>query len=373
MMRVRPMTFLALAAVAAACSEQQDQTLPFDPVSQTSTSGTISSGGGAISLASGAEVRFPSGALSGSPQVVITRVTQVVPGTMGTAIGGTGISVTSPSPLIAPAQMQVELLVPGLGQAPDGWLADLAVVTPSGVEVASDVGVDLSNNRLLANVPAFGTLVPVLPPAGDVQPVVSGVPAQVLPTDGPPPALFSGPVRTISSNCRPFAPAQGTAPVARCTGVRAFASAVLLNQLGTARLVRPRIEGTLTLAGDPRVGDGATVTGSMTMRAVVRVRQPGTALGFAGRIPVTVTLAAAPASRVSQTTVTVGSTSISRLTLRGLTATVSPNFGQSSAPASFTIDEVTPTSGEFIYNGFVNIGGGASGQVQVRFPFTIGY
>lgn len=371
MSHVRSLTVLALSAVVAGCAEQQDQSLPFDPASQTTATGTVSGTGGTVSLASGAQVQFPAGALTGSSQVTVARTSATVPAAMGSPVGATGFSITSAGALTAP--MRVELLVPGLSGTTDGWLADLAVVTTSGVEIAADAGVDLSNNRLLANVPTFGTLVPVLPPASDVQPVTSGIPAQVLPVEGPPVALFSGAVKTISSNCRPFSPAPGGATVARCTGVRAFASAALLNQVGTARLVRPRIEGTLTLSGDPRVQPGAAATGTITMRAVVRVRQSGTAGGFAGRIPVVVTLTAGANARVSQSVVTIGSTQASRLSLTNFTASVSPNFGQTSSPVSFTIDEVTPTSGEFIYNGTVNLGGGASGQVQVRFPFTIGF
>lgn len=371
MTSVRPMTLLALAATIAACSEQQDQTLPFDPAQQTTTTGTVPSTGGTVSLASGAQVQFPSGALSGSSQVIVARASATVPAGMGTPVGTSGVSVTSAAALTAP--MQVELLVPGLGQQTDGWLADLAVVTPSGVEIAADAGVDLSNDRLLANVPTFGTLVPVIPPAADVQPVTSGIPAQVLPVDGAPVDLFTGPVRTISQNCRPFSPGSGIASVPRCAGLRAFASVSLLNQLGSARLVRPRVEGTITLTGDPRVAPGATAAGTIVMRAVVRVRQSGAAGGFAGRIPVTVTLTAGANARVTQSTVTVGTSSISRLALTNFTASVSPSFGQASAPASFNIDEVTPTSGEFVYTGTINLGNNATGQVQVRFPFTIGY
>lgn len=366
MLKFRHLVLAATVVGAAACAEQEDQTLPFDPATTNSAQGNVAGTGGTVTLASGAEVSFPAGALSGSAQISISRVANpTLPAIIGTPLGTQSIQIGAAggASLVNPAQLT--LLASEVQSNPNGWLADFAITNASGTEIASDVGVDLSNGRIIGNIPAFGTITPVIPPASELVPVGNGIPAASIAGDGAVAELFTGPVRTISQDCRARAATNNTTPA--CTGFTAFASGSLLNQVGEARLARPRIQGTITLTGDPRVAPGATATGSITIRAVVRVRQAGTTAGGVGaRIPIEVSLSANANSRVTQAAQT------NALTLNNFTVTAArPAFA--TAPVTFQITPTSATSGAFVFNGTVNLGNNTTGQIQARFPFTIGY
>lgn len=364
MLQFRQLVLAATVVGVAACAEQEDQTLPFDPATTTSSQGTVTGSGGIVTLASGAEVAFPSGALSGSSQVTVSGVANpTLPAGIGTPLGPRSVQIGAAggASLVNPARLT--LIAPGVQSDANGWLADFAITTPSGTEIAPDVGVDLSNGRIIGNIPSFGTVTPVIPPASELVTVTRGVSASVLGSA----ELFTGPVRTITQNCRARAAQGNTIPA--CAGFTASASGSLLDQVGEARLARPRIEGSITLATDPRLVGGSAATGSITMRAVVRVRQAGTSAGgVGGRIPVEVSLQALPGSRVTQASGT------NVLTLSGFQVNFArPAFGASGPISSFQIQPTSATGGAFVFTGTVNLGSGTSGQVQVRFPFIIGY
>lgn len=365
MLKYRGLAIAAAVLGVAACSEQEDQTLPFDPATTNSAQGTVAASGGVVTLASGAEVSFPNGALSGSSQITIGRVANpTLPSIIGTPIGSQSIQIGAAggASLVNPAQLT--LLASQVQSDANGWLADFAITNASGTEIASDVGVDLSNGRIIGNIPAFGTITPVIPPASELV-TVGTLPSASVGGEGVVADLFTGPVRTISQDCRARASAGNTIPA--CTGFSANASGSLLNQVGEARLARPRIQGTITLTGDPRVAPGATASGSITIRAVVRVRQAGsTAGGVGARIPIEVSLSANANSRVTQAAQT------NNLTLSNFTVTAArPAFA--TAPVTFTIVPTSATAGAFVFNGTVNLGNNTTGQIQARFPFTIGY
>lgn len=365
MLQFRQLVLAATVVGVAACAEQEDQSLPFDPQATTSAQGTVGGSGGTVTLASGAEVFFPSGALSGASQITVASVANpTLPAGIGNPLGTQSVQIGAAggASLVNPAQLT--LINSAVQSNPDGWLADFAITSGGTTEIASDVGVDLSNGRIIGNIPSFGVITPVLPPASELVNVTTLAAASVVGSA----ELFTGAVRTISQNCRARAAAGNTIPA--CTGLAASASGSLLNQVGAARLARPRIEGTITLATDPRAVGGSAATGSITMRAVVRVRQAGTSAGGVGaRIPVEVALVANAASRVSQ----AAGTNV--LTLSGFSVNVArPQFGSTGPIQSFQIQPTSATSGAFVYNGTVNLGGNlGTGQIQVRFPFTIGY
>lgn len=364
MSQFRQLVLAATIVGIAACAEQEDQTLPFDPATTTTSQGTVTGSGGIVTLASGAEVAFPSGALSGSSQVTVTGVANpTLPAGIGTALGTRSIQVGAAggAALVNPARLT--LIAPEVRTNANGWLTDFAITTSAGTEIAPDVGVDLSNGRIIGNIPSFGTITPVIPPASELVTVTRGVSASVVGSGD----LFTGPVRTISQSCRARAVTGNTIPA--CAGFTASASGSLLDQVGEARLARPRIDGSITLATDPRLVGGSAATGSITMRAVVRVRQAGTSAGGVGAwIPVEVSLVASSTSRVSQ----AQNTNI--LTLTGFTVGVArPAFGSTGTVPSFQIVPTSATTGSFVYTGTVNLGSGTTGQIQARFPFNIGY
>ncbi|MCU0624139.1 MAG: hypothetical protein MUF53_09780 [Gemmatimonadaceae bacterium] len=365
MLQYRQLALVAAVLSVAACAEQEEQTLPFDPATTTSAQGTVS-GTGTVTLASGAEVFFPAGALSGSSQITISRVANpTLPAGIGTAIGGQSIQIAAAggASLVNPAQLT--LLASQVQSDPNGWLADFAITNGGTTEIASDVGVDISNGRIIGNIPSFGTITPVIPPASELIAVSNGIPAASVVGDAPAAELFTGAVRTISQDCRARAAQGNTIPA--CTGFTASASGSLLSQVGEARLARPRIQGTITLTGDPRVAPGATASGSITIRAVVRVRQAGTSAGGVGaRIPIEVSLTANANSRVVQ----AAQTNI--LTLNNFTVAAA-RPAVASAPVTFQIVPTSATGGAFVFNGTVSLGNNTTGQIQARFPFTIGY
>lgn len=370
MVQIRQIVLATAVIAVGACSEQEDQKLPFDPATTTTSSGTVPANGGRVTLASGAEMTVPAGALTGASNITLTRVANpTLPAGIGTPLGTQSVQVGAGGSVgFRPdSSAQMEIIVPGLSGNPDAWLADFAVTNANGTEVASDVGVDISNGRIIGNFSDFGTLTPVIPAASERVTVGSGIPALSVVGDGNSAELFTGAVRSISQNCRMRAGGQTTVPP--CAGFQAFASAQVLNQFGSAVLQRARVSGSITLASDPRLAGGAAATGSISVAAVVRVRQSGTtATGVAPRIPVRVALVAGSNARVSQ----AAQTNI--LTLSGFSVQVArPLFGQAQLPQSFNIVPTSATSGAFVYNGSVNIGNNVSGAIQVRFPFTIGY
>jgi hypothetical protein len=370
MLKIRHLVLAATAMGVGACTEQEDQTLPFDPATTTTSSGTVATTGGRVTLASGAELTVPAGALTGTSNITLTRVPNpTLPAGIGAALGTQSVQVGAGGSVgfAANGSAQMEIIVPGLAGNADAWLADFALTNASGTEIASDVGVDISNGRVIGNFSDFGTLTPVIPPASERVTVGSGIPVTSVVGDGVSAELFTGPVRTISQNCRMRA--GGTTTVPQCAGFQAFGSAQVLNQFGAAALQRVRISGSITLTGDPRLAGGAAATGSISVAGVIRVRQSGTtANGVAPRFPVRVSLVAGANARVSQ----AAQTNI--LTLSGFSVNLAqPAFGQAQLPSSFTIVPTSATAGQFVYNGSVNIGNNVAGSIQARFPFTIGY
>jgi hypothetical protein len=360
MVRIHKVTLAAAAMALAACGEQTEQTLPFDPATTTTATGSVGTSGGVVSLASGAQVTVPVGAITGSSSVTLANAaTPALPAGSGTPLGSRSFSLTSPGgSLINPVDF--EMLVPDVVTNPNGWLADFVVGSGTAAEVEADVSVDLSNGKMVGKISQFGVITPVIPPAEDIVAVdVLPAGAELVADAIAPNDLFTGPVRTISQNCR----RGGGAPP--CVGFTARASGTLLAQVGSARLTRPAIAGSITLTGDPRVGNGALAAGSLTLRGVVRVRQSGTSAGgLAARIPIRVTLNSTGASRVVQNATT------NALTLTGFTVSAAPAF--SGVPTSFTIVPTSASTGVFEYRGTVSVGNGV-GTVAVRFPFNIGY
>lgn len=361
MKQFRTFVLAATAVGVAACTEQTEQTLPFDPATTTTATGTVGTSGGTVTLASGAELSVPNGALSASSGITLTReANPTIPSTLGTVVGQFAVRLgITGGTLNRPARL--EILTGDLSANPNAWLADFAVTDGAGItEIESDVGVDLSNGRAIGNVRRAGLYTVVVPnDTTEVGTLADASVAEDLSVVGS--ELFTGDVRSISQNCRPRAGTGNTIP--SCAGVSAQATASLLNQVGRATLTRPSINGTLTLS--PTVTAGvSTASGSITLRAMVRVRQGGTSRGgFAGRIPVSLTLSANSNSRVTQSG---GTLSLTGFTVSG----AEPAFG--AQPTSFTLTATSATTAVLAYTGTVSTGD-ATGTIRVRFPFTIGY
>lgn len=349
----------ALALAAAACT-QEEQTLPFDPSSNAEVATTVGANGANLSLPSGASIRFPAGAFSGSVTMGRTTAPASVSALGGSVFGNQVIELgPSGQPLSVPADFAVTLPTSN----PDAWLTSFAITTPTGTVVDPNVNVDLNNGIARGKLTTLGTVTPFVPSAQDVITLdqnTSNLEAALVSADA-----FSGPVATISQNC-----GLGSG-LSRCVGVTASASPELLAKLESAtsaRLIAPRVTGTLTTVGDPRLPGGAGLQGSITFEAGLRAQlsrgnNTNPPQGVAARVRLV--LAANGSTRIRQD----GDV----LTISNATVTAAePQVG--STPVTF---QLTSTSNAgvavFRYAGSVDLGNGSTGQVIVRFPFNIGY
>jgi hypothetical protein len=356
---------LALAVTGLAACSQTEQKLPFDPSSVTTSTQTVTTSGGALSLPAGASLTIGAGALGGSASIGLATAT--TPGSVAAlgAAAGASFAVTGPAGTTFNSPLIFEQAVGNLTGA-DAWLTSYVVTTGASSSLLTDVDVDASNGALRARLSSFGTLTPVVPAAADQFSVTDSVSAALL--DAPlnvASLTYNNPVKTISQDC-------GLATSAgRCTGIRASATGTLLSQFsGQAKILRPTAAGTLTLTGDPRLVAGATASGSIEVRAVLRVKRPAgnnASSPGAASVRLRATLTANANTRVYQ----AANTDV--LTISGATVTFEPSFGAGGVPVTFTINPVDATHGAFRFNGTVNLGNGTSGDVVARFPFNIGF
>ena len=363
-MRFRSLVAVAAAGVGAAC--QQEQSLPFS-VDQTATvEKTIGNAGGTVSTPAGAALVFPSGAVNASTPVTVapaaptTRIAAI-----GAPVATTSITITpAGQTLRAPAQFETRIS-PSAAQREDAWLSVVLLETPDGVRVFPNVGIDLSNGILRADIDQLGTLTAIVPPEGAHFPVKAGTPPALASSlrlgmaSAEPAAVAVPGVKTLGMSCGFI----GVVPADRivyCTGMEGYASQNLLDHYGTVEVIWPEVAGTLAMGGDPTVAGGATVTGTIASNTTFRAQ--GGNGSSAVSVPFKVTLSGTPQTRATQ----VGD----KLTLTNVWVT---RDWTDATEAGYETLTLTVSSGvaTLSQSRGIDLGNGTIGTAWVRFAFDV--
>lgn len=249
-MKSTTVTALLMGLALAAC-EQESQPLGIDPTAGA-VERTLSAAGGRISLASGAALHFPAGALAGQAQVSLEAAPEAGAGVAGALAS----SVYRAGPAELPLQLPVLAELSFDAAAPSAWLASVVVAGPAGVEEHGGTRLDLTTGIARADVEQLGTLAVVVPEAAAVfavRPLGSAAPAgQATPI-----ATRVG-LDSLHISCG--------APGRRCGGIDIEASANLLSRARSVAVLYPSIQGGLKL--DPLT---STVRGTIAVDAIIRV------------------------------------------------------------------------------------------------------
>jgi hypothetical protein len=285
----RPLALLLLAGGTLAACEQTEQTLPFDTAGGTVS--RVATGATTLSTAAGAAFHLPADALAPGTRVTLATVTAPASLPSGTPLGGVAFEITGEGAALQ-SPLRAELRVPR--NTPGAWLASVAVGTPTGTLELADAGIDLATGTLRARIPAFGTVIPLIP-APDAVVGVRRLSARAAGTaySVAGAAAVAVPTRSVRGTCG--------VPETRCAGLEVRASEDLFEYADSASVLFSTVGGELRF-------DGIRAAGALEITTPLRLllQSGATVVTVPVRItatPTTATVVTETAGRISLTRV----------------------------------------------------------------------